>query len=200
MRMTARPLALLAAMAACLVQTGPAIGQDAAPAAIGAASLVPVGTPVRLMVLREVNSRTAKSGERFKLRVDEPVFINGAPVIPVGATAWGEIVSVQKNGAVGKGGKLGAKLLYVDLPAGRLPLRGEPSDRGDGNDAGVALAIVGFGLFGLLTGGDSARLKAGDSFTGYVDGALVTPEAAVVSATGEAGAPAETVSPPTTAQ
>jgi hypothetical protein len=37
----------------------------------------------------------------------------------------------------------------------------------------VALALVGFGLFGLLTGGDSARLKAGDRFTGYVDGPML---------------------------
>ncbi|MGF7172118.1 hypothetical protein FHS91_003823 [Sphingobium xanthum] len=34
----------------------------------------------------------------------------------------------------------------------------------------MALAVVGFGILGLLTGGDSARLKAGDMFTGYVDG------------------------------
>ena len=131
--------------------------------------LVPAGTPVRLMVLREVNSRTARPGDRFKLRVDEPVYINGAPVIPVGATAWGEIVSVEGNGAVGKGGKLGAKLLYVDLPTGKIPLRGDAKDRGAGNGAGVVLASVGFGILGLLTGGDGARLKAGDLFTGYVD-------------------------------
>lgn len=76
---------------------------------------------------------------------------------------------MEKNGAVGKGGRLGAKLLYLDLPSGHVPLRGEYADRGDGNGAGVVLAVVGFGLLGLLTGGDSARMKAGDTFTGYVD-------------------------------
>lgn len=131
---------------------------------------LPAGTPVRLMVLKEINSRTARLGDKFKLRVDEPVYINGAPIVPVGATAWGEIASVEKNGAVGKGGRLGARLLYLDLPWGRIPLRGNYADRGDGNGAGVVLAVVGFGILGLLTGGDSARLKAGDSFTGYVDG------------------------------
>ncbi|MFM6829079.1 MAG: hypothetical protein ACKOVA_01895 [Novosphingobium sp.] len=122
------------------------------------------------MVLKEINSRTARIGDRFKLRVDEPIYLNGAPVVPVGATAWGEIASVEKNGAVGKGGRLGARLLYLDLPSGQIPLRGDYADRGGGNGAGVVLAVVGFGLFGLLTGGDSARLKAGDTFTGYVDG------------------------------
>ena len=55
------------------------------------APLLPAGTPVRLMVLKEINSRTARLGDRFKLRVDEPIYINGAPVVPVGSTAWGQI-------------------------------------------------------------------------------------------------------------
>lgn len=149
----------------------PAPSTTSAPAAQSVAEpLLTSGTPVRLMVLKEINSRTARIGDRFKLRVDEPIYLNGAPVVPVGATAWGEIASVEKNGAVGKGGRLGTRLLYLDLPSGRVPLRGDYADRGGGNGAGVVLAVVGFGVLGLLTGGDSARLKAGDTFTGYVDG------------------------------
>ena len=156
------------------------------PAAGSAVQIVPPGTPVRLMILKEMTSRNARNGERFKLRVDEPVFINGSPVIPVGTTAWGEIVEVKKNGAVGKAGRLNARLLHIDLPTGPLPLRGEFADRGDGNGAGVVLAVVGFGLLGLLNGGDSGRLKAGDMFTGYVDKvpALVETSPAIPSAIG----------------
>lgn len=173
--MTSRIAAALALMAsAANAQTTPIApaAPGPAPASVlvkDGAATVPPGTPIRLMVLREVNSRTARAGDRFKLRVNEPVFLNGAPVVPVGAIAWGEIVNVQANGAVGKGGKLGARFLYVDLPAGKLPLRGGADDRGDGNGAGVVLAVVGFGLLGLLNGGDSARLKAGDEYTAYVD-------------------------------
>lgn len=151
----------------------PTVETVAPTAAHNVAPLLPAGTPVRLMVIKEINSRTARPGDRFKLRVDEPIYINGAPVVPVGSFAWGEIASVEKNGAVGKGGRLGARLLYLDLPSGHVPLRGEYADRGDGNGAGVVLAVVGFGLLGLLTGGDSARMKAGDTFTGYVDSAPV---------------------------
>jgi hypothetical protein len=122
------------------------------------------------MVLREVNSRTAKGGDRIKLRVVEPVFLNGVPIVPIGATAWAEVVQVEQNGAVGKPGKLAARLLHLERAEGHVPLRGEHADKGDGNSAGVVLAIVGFGLLGLLTEGDSARLKAGDLITGYVDG------------------------------
>jgi hypothetical protein len=163
-------LVALAASASAAIAPIPVSMSASAPAVQASpAPVVPLGTPVRLMVVREINSRTAHAGDRFRLRVDEPVYINGAPAIPVGATAWGEIIIVEGNGAVGKGGKLGAKLLYVDLPSGQVPLRGEANDRGDGNGAGVVLAVVGFGILGLLTGGDSARLKAGDLFTAYVD-------------------------------
>ncbi|HEX7857686.1 MAG TPA: hypothetical protein VF503_28755 [Sphingobium sp.] len=135
-------------------------------------SLLPEGTPVRLMILREINGHTAKVGDRFKLRVDEPIYIDGKSVVPVGATAWGEIALVEQNGAIGKGGRLTANLLFLDLPNGKVPLRGGYSHKGAGNGAGVVLAIVGFGIPGLLMGGDSGRLKAGDTFTGYVASSL----------------------------
>lgn len=144
-----------------------------------APQIVPVGTPVRLMNLKEINSRSAIVGHRFKLRVHEPVYIEGKPVIPVGTTAWGEVASFDSSGAVGKGGKLGVRILYLDLPEGRLPLRGDANQKGNGNGAGVAMAIIGFGLFGLFTAGDSARLKGGDQLTAYVDtaiGVAPTPE------------------------
>lgn len=121
------------------------------------------------MFVKEINSRIAHAGDRFRLRVDEPVFINGKPVIPVGSWAWGEIVSMESNGAVGRGGRLAAKLLYLDLPSGHLPLKGDVVNHGGGNGAGVVMAVVGFGILGLLTAGDSARFKAGDMLTAYVD-------------------------------
>jgi hypothetical protein len=130
--------------------------------------VVPVGTPVRLMFLKEITSRSAHPGDKFRMRVDEPVYIDGKPIIPVGAIAWGEVVAQESNGAVGHGGKLSARLLYLDLPQGQLPLRGDIANRGGGNGAGVILAVAGFGPLGLLTAGDSARFKAGDMLTAYV--------------------------------
>lgn len=130
--------------------------------------LLPPGTPVRLTVLKEITSRTAHPGDRFKLRVDEPIFINGQAVVPVGTTAWGEIVSLEANGAAGKAGRLGAKLLWLEMADGKVPLNGEIKRKGGGNGDGLAMAIVGFGIFGLLNAGDSARFKAGDLFTAFV--------------------------------
>lgn len=127
------------------------------------------GTPVRLMVLNEINSRQAKAGERFKLRVDSPVLLDNVVVIPVGATAWGEVIAAHGTSAAGGRGHLSARLLFVDTPSGRVELRGTLGQEGKSNSSGVVLGVIGFGLPGLLTKGGNATFKAGDILTGYID-------------------------------
>ncbi|WP_445193951.1 hypothetical protein ACT009_08780 [Sphingomonas sp. Tas61C01] len=120
------------------------------------------------MVLKEVNSRDATSGERFKLRVNEAVTVDGGVVIPVGAAAWGEVLAVDGTSAAGGRGRLSAKLLYVETPSGPLPIAGTQGTEGRANTAGVVIGMVTFGLAGLLMRGGNALLKAGDIMVGYV--------------------------------
>lgn len=129
---------------------------------------VPGGTEIKLMVLKEVNSREVKVGDRFKLRVNEPVLVNGVVAIPVGALAWGEITNVAGTGAAGGKGRLSAKLLYVETPSGQLPISGTQGAEGKANTAGVVIGVLSFGLAGLLMKGGNALLKAGDILIGYV--------------------------------
>ncbi len=131
-----------------------------------AASPLPSGTPIRLMVTKEINSRTSKPGDRFKLRVDEAVEVGGAVVVPIGATAWGEITSAEGTQMAGGKGSLSIRLLYVDLPSGRLPIRGTGEKQGKANTAGVVMGVLSFGLPGLLTKGGNASFKAGDIIIG----------------------------------
>lgn len=143
----------------------------------------PQGTPVKLMVLKEVDSRTARPGDRFKLRVDEAVTVNGAVAVPVGTTGWGEVLFVNGTGAAGGKGQLSAKLLYLDLPSGRIPISGTQGTEGKANTAGLVLGVFSFGLLGLLTRGGNAHFKAGDILVGYVqDGACGTATSATCAA------------------
>jgi hypothetical protein len=119
------------------------------------------GTDVELMVVREVNSRTAKAGDRFKLRVNAPVVLDGATVIPVGSSAWGEVISAKGTGAAGGKGQLSLRLLHVDTPWGPVRLAGTKGAEGDANTGGVILGVLGFGLLGLLNKGGNASFKAG---------------------------------------
>ncbi|HEX8571232.1 MAG TPA: hypothetical protein VF759_00620 [Allosphingosinicella sp.] len=125
-------------------------------------------TLVRLMVLNEVNTNSAKPGDRFVLRVDENVVVGGATVIPVGAKAYGEVTRVKSNGAAGKAGSVGARLLYVELGEDRIPIGGEDESKGRKEGGGVVLASAIWGPFGLLMKGGAGKLKAGHIFNGYI--------------------------------
>lgn len=166
--MISRSIALVVAVA---IGCAPAIGGSAASGQTmlpGRAAPVPGGTPVELMVTKEVDSRSAKEGDRFKLRVNAPVMTNGVVAVPVGATAWGEVTYVNGTGAAGNKGRLAAKLLYIDLPSGPLPISGSQGTEGKANTAGVVIGVFSFGLLGLLMKGGNAHFKAGDILTGYI--------------------------------
>lgn len=170
---------------ALLTLGGPAMAQDApgpaatpdlmvaAPVAQPGGIVVAKDTMVRLMVLNEVNTNSAKPGDRFVLRVDENVVVGGATIIPVGSKAWGEVTRIKSNGAVGKAGTVSAKLLYVELGEDRIPLTGEDASKGRKEGGGVALASAIWGPFGLLMKGGPGKLKAGHIFNGYIASELV---------------------------
>jgi hypothetical protein len=157
------PAAAPAAAAPQLVVAAPA-----APADHPGALVLPKQTMVRLMVLNEVNSREAKPGTRFVLRVDENVVVGGTIVIPVGAKAWGEVTAVSANKALGKPGSVGARLLYVEADGERIALTGEENSRGNAGGDKMAMASAAFGPFALLTKGNIGKLKAGFIFNAYV--------------------------------
>ena len=142
----------------------------APPASHPDALVVPKDTMVRLMVINEVNTRKARPGDRFVLRVDENVAVNGTIVIPVGAKSWGEVTDSRQNGAVGKAGQISARLLYIEAGERQMPLIGEDRSKGSKGGDRVALAVVGFGIFGLLAEGAQGKLKAGHIFNGYLAG------------------------------
>ena len=179
-------LALLASAAAAPAQeASPAPAQPelvAAPAAAPSdhpgAIVVAKDTLVRLMVLNEVNTNSAKPGDRFVLRVDENVVVGGATVIPVGAKAYGEVTRIRSNGAVGKAGSVGAKLLFVELGEDRIPLTGESESKGRSEGGGVVMASAIWGPFGLLMKGGPGKLKAGHIFNGYIASDLLYDPAA----------------------
>lgn len=168
------------------------VASPAAPADRPGAIVVAKDTMVRLMVLNEVNTNSAKPGDRFVLRVDENVNVGGATIIPVGAKAYGEVTQVKSNGAVGKAGSVGAKLLYVELGEDRIPLTGESESKGRKEGGGVVMASAIWGPFGLLMKGGAGRLKAGHIFNGYIPADLLYDPASgrFVDPVAEAQAPA----------
>lgn len=158
---------------AAAVQPELVVATPAPPAEHPGAIVVAKDTMVRLMVLNEVNTNSAKPGDRFVLRVDENVVVGGATIIPVGAKAVGEVTDIKSNGAVGKAGAVGARLLWIELGEDRIPITGEDRSKGRKESGGVVMASAIWGPFGLLMKGTPGKLKAGHIFNGYIPAELL---------------------------
>jgi hypothetical protein len=130
--------------------------------------LVEADTLIRLMVLNEVSSRTVAAGDRFVLRVDQAVTVDGATIIPAGAKAWGEVLDAQKSGSVGKAGRLQARLVSVEVGGEQVPISGRQETAGEKGGTQVALGMLGMGPLALLAPGNNAKLKAGEIFNAYL--------------------------------
>jgi hypothetical protein len=171
MRKTTSLVAMLALCitASAKAQTGLS---SPAPADVTAANAPPRwirGTAIELMVLKEVNSRTAKAGDSVILRVNAPVRISGVIVIPVGAAAHAEVIAVSGTSAAGGKGQISLRLSSAETQWGSVRLFGTKGTQGASNTGGVVLGVLGFGLAGLLTKGGNATFKGGEIITGLID-------------------------------
>jgi hypothetical protein len=164
---------MLCAAAVCFA--APSMAQDTtmpAPAGVPTAPATQTlvlkrDTPVELMATSEIRSDTAPPGSRFKLRVNQPLIVDGKTLVPVGATAFGEVMSSTASGGLGKTGAMAAKLLYIDSDGTQIPLEGDSSAKGSKTgSAGVAVLLT--GVVGLFNRGNNAKIKAGEIVSGFV--------------------------------
>lgn len=60
---------------------------------------VPTNTVIRVRMNDQLNSKSARVGDRFSTTVEEPVYASGGTqVVPVGSKIWGRVVSVRPAG------------------------------------------------------------------------------------------------------
>jgi hypothetical protein len=83
---------------------------------------VPVNTVMRVRMDTELNSKTARTGDRFSATVTEPVYGGGSgvDVIPVGSKVWGRVTTVRRAGRRTPG-NIAVNFYQVELPNGVRP-------------------------------------------------------------------------------
>jgi hypothetical protein len=137
---------------------------------------VPAGTTLNVRLVDGIDVDASKSGQTFKAVVDDPVMIGGAVVIPRGASASVQAVSVEQSGTMKGSDKISLKLnsfrfggsvyevttAYVESKGKG---EGKKTARKVGGGAGLG-AIVG----GIAGGGSGAAIGAA---VGGVAGAAV---------------------------
>jgi hypothetical protein len=128
---------------------------------------IPADTHITVRMIESVNSQTARLGQTFRASIDEPVVVNGQPVIPRGADVLTKLVEDQQSGRIE--GRTVLTLALVSVNVNGRPVdvtstdvRTESSSRGARTGevvgGGAALgAIVG----ALAGGGKGAAIGAG---------------------------------------
>lgn len=177
-----RTSALLAAALSCCAFSGLS-AQTLAPAPVAqpAPALLPVAapnqavlraqTPIILRMSEELTTKkkAVRVGQRFNLEVAEPIVVEGATVVPVGAPATGEITEVRNKGMWGKSGYIGARLVHVRVGDRTIRLSGQFDDKGVTGTGGVVAAIAFLPVAGFFTTGTSAAIPAGAGVKGFID-------------------------------
>lgn len=190
----AQPLALLPRLSASLLTgllavcvPGAAIAQatEATPPAAVSCCIVPAGTRVDLQVIDTVNSRTAKRGDRVRIRLSAPLTTNGMLVLPAGLDGEAEVIHAERSRGGGKPGELLLAARFLDLPGGGRVVLKAMTLGGSGKDnSGGALGVaIVAGPFGMLVRGGELEIPPGTPAQAKL-GADLTMPAAMASGTG----------------
>lgn len=129
------------------------------------------GTPVVLRLPVTLSSAAARVGDIVTFEVARNVEVDGKVVISQGATATGQIASVEEKGMLGEPGKIMVSVQRANAVDGtEVPLRATISQEGKSKQltallVGILLCIL--GLF-LIKGGN-AEVPAGTEVKAYVD-------------------------------
>ncbi|HEX8853508.1 MAG TPA: hypothetical protein VF754_08475 [Pyrinomonadaceae bacterium] len=149
---------------------------------------VAADTVIRVRMNEQLNSRTARIGERFSTTVEEPVYAgNGTEVIPVGSRIWGRVTAVTRAGRRTPG-NISVAFNSVQMPNGTsyaingsltslqaddVNADNEGSVRGRNNDRRNAIFIGGGAAGGALIGAIAGGGK-GAAIGAILGGALGT--------------------------
>ena len=152
----------------------PVIAPQAAPAIAPLSTqnaVLRAGTPITLRLLEEVTTKekAARVGQRVRMEVAAPVYVNDVIVIPAGSPAEGEVTSVRNKGMWGKSGKLEARALFVRVNGRQIRLSGTFDDKGVTGTAGVVGAAAFVPIAGFFLTGTSAVLPMGGEVPAFVD-------------------------------
>jgi hypothetical protein len=79
---------------------------------------VPADRIIRVRIDTELNSKTARTGDRFSATVTEPVYggDSGTTVIPTGSKVWGRVTTVRRAGRRTPG-NIAVSFYQIELPS-----------------------------------------------------------------------------------
>lgn len=145
-----KTVAVIAAVLAAVLMTGPVLAQealvlaDASPAEVAptdpavpveiatpvagtnaapASATVPRLTEVVLEIMADLSSNLNQPGDSFPIRLLMPVLVDGVEVLPAGIIGMGEVVHAKRSGGMGSAGEMLLTARYLEHDGQRIELR-----------------------------------------------------------------------------
>lgn len=148
------------------------------------------GTPLTVRVGSEINSGTAKAGQRFQGNLDNDLLTGGRVLAPRGSRVYGRVVAAASGSGMGATPSLAIELTDVEVGGRVVPLTTEPTKfSGEAKKAGrkiVGGAALGAGIGGIIDGGEGAGKGAAIGAVAGVAAAAKAPGNQVAVAAGTA--------------
>jgi hypothetical protein len=133
-------------------------------------AILRAGTPITLRLMEvTTKKKMARVGQRVRMEVAAPVYVNDVVVIPAGSPAEAELTSVRNKGMWGKSGKLEARALFARVNGRQIRLTGAFDDKGVTGTAGVVGAIALVPIAGFFMTGTSAVFPMGGEVPAFID-------------------------------
>jgi hypothetical protein len=126
-----------------------------------------------------LSSSQAAAGDRINLEVLDDVIVDRLLVIPGGSRAFGSVAYTERKGLVGRGGKIGLSLDWLELQDGRQlglrTTRDSPEIQRMGESMGdivVAAPTAWIKAPFIVLRGKDVVIRKGVPVTAYVDGEM----------------------------
>lgn len=136
------------------------------------------GTLMQIEIAETINTQTAQRGQRFPLRLLEPLYAGSTLVLPAGTEGEGEIVHAERARMAGKAGELILAARFLRTPSGDLPLRGMKLGGAGKSHADAAFWVP---LVGFVINGGQVEVPAGTRAQAKLAGVATLPPATPVS-------------------
>jgi hypothetical protein len=127
------------------------------------------GTEFPMRLEDALSSKTAQAGDRFTVSLNEDVRLPDGTILRAGYRGVGEVVVAEKNGMLGKSGKLSIRLVYLKVGDQRIRLRATKGSEGKGNTTNQVVGVVFLGVFAAFIKGHSIEIPKGTQITAFVD-------------------------------
>jgi hypothetical protein len=137
-----------------------------APAPAPQPIVIPAGTALTVRLGSAVGSKISQPGQSFSASLSVPVQINGATVIPAGATASGTVIDAKPLGRFAGGASLSLKLNSINVNGQPMTIATSSviqTEKGKGKRTAVMAgggAALGALIGGLAGGGKGAGIGA----------------------------------------